>query len=112
MKFRKKPVEIDAFQWHGEYNTFDEWLVSLGYPSTDDADPDDNGPRAWMKANDSCLYIETLEGTMTAQEEDWIIRGVAGEFYPCKPVIFIQTYDVVRPQSVQDAQNASGKATL
>ena len=41
------------------------------------------------------LLIQTLEGTMEAREGDWIIRGVKGELYPCKPDIFEQTYDVV-----------------
>jgi hypothetical protein len=41
------------------------------------------------------LYIDTLEGEYEAGETDWIIRGVAGEFYPCKPAIFEQTYERV-----------------
>jgi hypothetical protein len=41
------------------------------------------------------LRIETLEGTMTADSGDWIIKGVAGEFYPCKPGIFAATYEAV-----------------
>lgn len=44
----------------------------------------------------SYLAIETLEGTMTADLGDWIIRGVEGEYYPCKPGIFEKTYEVVK----------------
>ncbi|MCG2963705.1 hypothetical protein KZ308_28620, partial [Escherichia coli] len=46
----------------------------------------------WSPLSDS-YDIETLEGTMTAQHGDWIIKGVQGEFYPCKPDIFKQTYE-------------------
>jgi hypothetical protein len=59
----------------------------------------DSEPIAELKAwfydsnGDSELYIDTLEGTMTASEGDFIIKGVKGEFYPCKPDIFAATYD-------------------
>lgn len=45
--------------------------------------------------NEGKIYIETLEGVMTATEGDWIIKGVNGEFYPCKPDIFEKTYEPV-----------------
>ncbi len=47
---------------------------------------------------DGTLHIHTLEGTMTAQRGDWIIRGVRGEFYPCKPDIFADTYEPVEAE--------------
>ena len=46
--------------------------------------------------DDNCLVIETLEGKMIANYFDWIIRGVRGEFYPCKPDIFEATYEKVK----------------
>ncbi|CAL4858182.1 hypothetical protein BRC2024_KWYBBTRE_CDS_0079 [Acinetobacter phage vB_AbaM_AB-Navy-v2] len=49
---------------------------------------------------ESGLSIETLEGTMTASLNDYIVQGVNGEYYPCKPEIFDKTYDVVLPNVV------------
>ena len=78
MKFRKKPVEIEAEQF----------------------DPDDTAQHERlgieMSADeDGSLCIPTLEGNMTVTEGDWIITGVLGERYPCKPNIFEQTYEKV-----------------
>lgn len=79
MKFRKKPVEIEAVQWEGRLGDI-LWFL------TDEFSVDDN---------DQSLYIPTLEGEMRANVGDWIIRGVAGEFYPCRADIFEQTYEAV-----------------
>ena len=86
MKFRKKPVVIDAFQLPeaGDYDldAFQQWAESVGFVD-------------WVSDRDETLTIPTLEGDHTAQPGDWIIKGVAGEFYPCKPEIFAQTYEPV-----------------
>ncbi len=85
-KYRKKPVVIDAVVWTGNNQT-------EIYAFTDGA--------AKFKRNaeiygiDYDLRIETLEGTMEANVGDYIIMGVKGEFYPCKPDIFEATYEVV-----------------
>jgi len=79
MKFRKKPVVIEAIQYQREGNIFevqDFVGESLKY------NPDDNE-----------YYIITLEGNMKCSKGDWIIKGVNGEFYPCKPDIFEKTYE-------------------
>ena len=81
MKFRKKPVEIEAVQWTG--NNVSEILDFVNHIDIRIQNHDD-------KAD---LYINTLEGTMHASEGDWIIRGVHGEYYPCKPDIFEETYE-------------------
>ncbi len=79
-RWRKKPVEIEAMRYDGE-NCVEiaQWLrvhdVRIGQTGT-------------RKAS-----IPTLEGTMYASPGDWIIKGVQGEFYPCKPDIFEQTYE-------------------
>lgn len=88
-KYRKKPVVIEAYQFNGS--------------STDVAKI-----TAWMEGGDcprkggigtrDCgrtIEIETLEGMHTARMGDWIIKGVKGEFYPCKPDIFEMTYELV-----------------
>jgi len=81
MKYRKKPVVIEAFQYRaGEQNGVLNEDVMAGrvrYPE------------------DGTMLIQTLEGVMCAQPGDWIIRGVKNELYPCKPDIFEQTYEPV-----------------
>lgn len=86
MKFRKKPVVIEARQFTGfnaGLNTCPMYLAS------------------WMKEavvsnKKGKLVIHTLEGDMTAENGDWIICGVKGEFYPVKDKIFRETYDAVQ----------------
>lgn len=51
---------------------------------------------AWQ--TDETAYIETLEGTMEARPGDWIIRGIRGELYPCKPDVFENTYEIVEEE--------------
>lgn len=84
--FRKKPITIEAMHYNGENaNEVVDW-VDQNSPAGQDAvfDPDD-----------SAVCIKTLEGVMAAPIGWWIIRGVQGEFYPCKPDIFDQTYEAV-----------------
>ncbi len=84
-QFRKKAVVIEAQQWLGEpVAHLPAWC--LGKVGPGDRTPDDRP---------STLVIETLEGAMIAQRGDWIIRGVKGEVYPCKPDIFSLTYERV-----------------
>ena len=83
-KFRKKPVVIEAVQFNGGYS-FDEMLTDFGKEFADVVTYSN-------RAND--LQIHTLEGVMNAAPGDWVIRGVKGEFYPCKPDIFAATYDL------------------
>ena len=81
MKYRKKPVVIEAVQWDGK-NT----------AAIDDFVPTES--RLWMAGMDFiALRIRTMEGDMIANTGDWIIKGVKGEFYPCKPDIFAATYE-------------------
>lgn len=88
-KFRKKPVVIEAVQLTADnLEALSEWsggAVRLGVKSTNS-----QGVVTRLRA-----AIDTLEGTMTAEVDDWIIRGVKGEFYPCKPDIFEATYEQV-----------------
>lgn len=77
MKFRKKPVVIEAVQWTG-----DNWTEIATFHRGDD-----------FTITGTTLNIRTLEGVMTAQPGDWIIRGVRDELYPCKPDIFAATYE-------------------
>lgn len=81
--YRKRPVEVQAVQWMGD-NTQEIW-DAFGTESV----------YGLTEKNPSWLVIDTLEGKMRASVGDWIIRGVAGELYPCKPEIFNQTYEEV-----------------
>lgn len=87
--FRKKPVVIDAFKWTGGIDQTEdpEWIV--------DAIKDGGVSFSGAGRPDMKLLIRTLEGVMAAGVGDWIIRGVKGEIYPCKPDIFEQTYEKV-----------------
>ena len=77
-KFKKKPVIIEAIQWNGEnLSEIDEFTKNE------------------VKNHESVLIITTLEGDMYASLNDYIIKGVNGEFYPCKPDIFDKTYEEV-----------------
>jgi hypothetical protein len=82
-KFRKKPVVIEALQWMGKGNY--ELAIFLNGNNWKHKLADNISPEK--------LIIHTLEGDMTASIGDWIIKGVKGEFYPCKPDIFEQTYE-------------------
>lgn len=77
-KYRKKPVTVHAIQWDGQWITTS--YINCSFSTVDGSDS---------------LFIETLEGTMEAKVGDWIIMGVAGEYYPCKSEIFEQTYEKV-----------------
>ena len=80
LRFRKKPVVIEAILWDGE--NIRAVMDFLGWRN---AEHDERHG----------LSIRTLEGTHHASIGDWIIKGVAGEFYPCKPDIFFATYESV-----------------
>lgn len=90
MKFRKKPVVIEAVQLN--WRNWPEICDFLGILSARHVDTysDQCGEEAtgWIE-----LTIPTLEGDMIAKHGDWIIKGVKGEFYPCKPDIFATTYE-------------------
>lgn len=85
-KFRKKPVVIEATQWN-ETSTLRLELEKGGM--------DVMGWRGSVTDPEMCcnLRIRTLEGTLNVSAGDWIIKGVKGEFYPCKPEIFAATYE-------------------
>ena len=76
-EYRKRPVVITAVQWTGD--NAEELKKFMGVVSI----------------NFGRVVISTLEGTMHADEGDWIIRGVKGQFYPCNPDIFSATYELV-----------------
>ncbi len=78
MKLRKKPIEIDGIQWTGEnVKEVEEFIGDHGY------------------VKGRYVEIGTLEGLMVASPEDWILKGIQGEFYPCKDDIFRMTYELV-----------------
>lgn len=93
MKYRKKPVVIEAFKYDGnlinsgvEYHV-PEWAEKAHKNGTIYFKDIDNKPQV--------MIIKTLEGDMTASVGDYIIKGVNGELYPCKPDIFEKTYEPI-----------------
>lgn len=92
--FRKKPVVIEAMMFDGSSTSagqIQHWMdtgeVAISQVSTCDI---------------RNFEIKTLEGVMTANPGDWVIKGVQGEFYPCKPEIFAATYEAAHPTEVSD----------
>lgn len=96
MKVRKKPVEVQAVQlFHG---TWDEVCAFVGPDAIKGGARELDGSYSWgviVERKPIAAQIVTREGVMIADECDWIIRGVEGEHYPCKPRIFSQTYEIV-----------------
>lgn len=75
-RYIKKPIPVQAMQYNGDnWREIEEWADAVHWRSS------------------TSMAIKTLEGTMIANVGDWIIRGVAGEFYPCKNEIFRATYE-------------------
>lgn len=87
-RFRKKPVEIEAVQFTDldSYLAIVEWMKASG---------DTHALADEVRFETPLMLLKTLEGTMAANPGDWVIRGVQGEFYPCKPDIFNATYEAV-----------------
>ncbi len=88
-KYRKRPIVIEAFEWTADVNQKEdpEWIVEAIT----------NG-HVWFDnigTPEVSMSIKTLEGILTATRGDYIIKGVVGEIYPCKPNIFKETYEEV-----------------
>ena len=96
MKYRKKPVEIEA--WHFTKENFQKgvprWVDHLPINKNGNEELNPN-ISLWSQYGGEEIggEIKTLEGKMTISENDYIIKGVHGEFYPCKPDIFAETYE-------------------
>ena len=90
MKFRKKPVVIEAFKWTGDQEQTEDplWII--------EAIKNKSVFFVNVGSEDVELCIATLEGVMTAKRGDYIIQGVKGEIYPCKPDIFEMSYEEVQ----------------
>lgn len=84
-RFRKKPVIVEARQLLDDLQCHFEIAAWIGA----------GGGNATLSLAGSHMYIQTLEGPMRADLGDWIIRGIQGEHYPCKPDIFEATYERV-----------------
>lgn len=80
-KYRKKPVVIEAWKFISGLDIPPSWFT------------DDENNSIGMDSFGPFISIKTLEGTMLGRSGDWIIRGVQGEIYPCKPNIFAETYE-------------------
>lgn len=86
-KYRKKPVVIEAWQWNGStLSDANNFVIDYKMPFP---------ALVGCLKNMTGLIIPTLEGDHVAQKGDWILKGVAGEYYPCKPDIFEATYEKV-----------------
>lgn len=84
MRYRTKPCEIEAVQWTGKNPS--EIMMFVG---------ESNYTMHWNPHKTPIFIIHTLEGNMAASIGDYIIRGLRGEYYPCKPDVFQQKYEVI-----------------
>ena len=87
-RYRKKPVVIEAIQFKDldDYLNICEWI---------DNDGDTLSAKEVVEFRSPIMLVNTLEGVMAADKGDWIIRGIKGEYYPCKPDIFSKTYELI-----------------
>ena len=98
-KYKKRSVEVDALQ----FNTLDDYLVIVEWMK---ASGDTFALADEVRYSTPIMTIQTLEGVMAASPGDWIIRGIKGEFYPCKPDIFSATYDPVETDATMQITRA------
>lgn len=82
-KYQKKPIIIEAIQWTGDNIS----ELRTEFPNF--------AEKSWIVGKNNDLFLDTLENPMRASIGDYIIRGIKGEFYACKPDIFMDTYDKV-----------------
>ena len=94
MRVRKKPVEVEAWLFDRKIAEKEYQSETKTYPMVTDLAEHDVNPDYAMNLPGR-FGIQTLEGGMTVSDGDYIIKGVNGEFYPCKPDIFDKTYDVL-----------------
>lgn len=84
--FIKRPIVVEAFR--------------IGYDDTPDWFMKSNNARI-INLGDSVIEVDTLEGTMTANYGDYIIKGIKGELYPCKADVFMASYDKLEPTRIE-----------
>lgn len=102
-KYRKKPVEIEAMEFKTieDYLKIVEWMKESG---------DTHALANEVHYKTPIMIIHTLEGAMAANPGDYIIKGVKGEFYPCKPDIFKSTYDKVTKKATSSKSKSKSKS--
>ena len=86
MRFKSKPVEIEAKQWDGDWREMCDWASNVSSGSG-------TGLSYREIENKPSLNIHTLEGVMSVAIGDWVICGTEGEFYPCKNSVFQRKYE-------------------
>ena len=93
MKFRKKPIVIDAIRWIGNN---EQQIMDFVGKRLDYSRPPSHFEHSNTVTDEMVtIMIPTLEGVMTCNRMDYVIKGVNGEFYPCKPDIFKKSYEPV-----------------
>lgn len=97
MKYQKKPVVVEAFQMKKQYREGENWPWWLL-----EAWKMNPGAVGAVWSGRDCLFVGTLGGAVEVEYGDWIICGVGGELYPCKPDIFEKTYERVGDTEIQE----------
>jgi len=100
-KFRKKPIVIEAFKWTGDFDQIEdpEWAIKAiesGIIYFINSGTSNCQMFIINSGTSNCqMFINTLEGVHEVSQGDWVIQGVKGELYPCKPDIFDLTYEAI-----------------
>ena len=91
-RWRQKPVVVEAVQWDG---TAEGATPIIDWILENDGTANYYGPGKWDNGESRASYIkvQTLEGRMLVGKSDWVIRGIKGGFFPCKPDIFERIYE-------------------
>ena len=107
MRYTKRPITIDAMQWHGSDSDAHHvvlWILNNGGKAHYQSTPIKvAGPGRGITTVPPHIVIETLEGKMKAFPGDYVIKGIKGEFYSCKADIFSQTYEVAEDDDGEEA---------
>lgn len=128
-RFRKRPVEIEAMRFPDKYppgvdptsdgyarnhqaHAVYRWVETNTLGSFDFTGPDRPVTGVSIDPADGSMIIATLEGDMRVSPGDWVIRGVQGEFYPCKPDIFAATYDEIGGPPSEEGDTPNGSMLL
>ena len=111
-KYRKKPIVIEAIQLQNNYNSIKKCVEFMGQHVSESYMSKIKFEEYVEIVKNNGMKIQTLEGEITASINDYIIKGVKGEFYPCKPDIFEQTYEKIMekriiPFDIEKAKNGA-----
>lgn len=113
MKYRKKPIVVEAFQPYKWLGVWPQWAIDAWRKPHDEVGALFGDPHvkiSQIAPTEMTVFVVTKEGVLKVDRGNWIIRGIAGELYPCKPDIFAATYDATYDEVTEYTQATHDKA--